>query len=93
MNLLMMKLQRIYDELLAELKDVFTTSIQAHPEKVQKLLDADAININSSKIKITKSINWLRSNFIRNTNNSDRNHHQDNQEDLDKLLDSKLRNL
>lgn len=81
----------VYGELLAELKDVFSNFNTGSPrERYQKLLDADRYQYRFLKDQDPEVYKLVEEQLYRSTNNSDRNHHQDNQEDLDKLTDSKL---
>ena len=81
----------VYGELLAELKDVFSNFNTGSPrERYQKLLDADRYQYEFLKDKDPEVYKLVEEQLYRSTNNGDRNHHPENQENLNKLTDSKL---
>ena len=81
----------VYDELLAELKDVFSNFNTGSPrERYQKLLDADRYQYKFLKGQDPEVYKLVEEQLFRSTNNSDRNHYPDNQENMNKLTDSKL---
>ena len=81
----------VYGELLAELKDVFSNFITGSPrDRYQKLLDADRYQYKFLKDQDPEVYKLVEEQLFRSTNNSDRNHYPDNQENMNKLTDSKL---
>ena len=81
----------VYGELLAELKDVFSNFNTGSPrERYQKLLDADRYQYKFLKGQDPEVYKLVEEQLFRSTNNSDRNHYPDNQENMNKLTDSKL---